>query len=239
MTTQHERLREAFEKLHGQCPKQPKDVYEAQMIERWQARFEDFQQGAAFTIASAQSDAGKGFEKYICEKLAINIAPPNYNPVIENGIAAHETYHAGHAQGYAAGLAAQEAKVKELEKFKLGAEEELKRQRLTIANLNQFLSPDFWYWDADDATGNNIENLICDVRIHAEDMRAIITALATAKADALELANEVRRCHALAQDADDRICEGDVAGFALFGDACHEMIDDRPDTVTAAMGRYK
>jgi len=64
-------------------------------------------------------------------------------------------------------------------------------------------------------------------------------ALATAKADALELAKEVRRCHALAQDADDRICEGDVAGFALFGDACHEMIDDRPDTVITAMERYK
>ena len=54
----------------------------------------------------------------------------------------------------------------------------------------------------------------------------------TAKADALELAKEVRRCHALAQ-------EGHDAEWDDHCGQCDDVIDNRPAAVTAAIERYK
>lgn len=177
---------------------------------------ESFEQliSLARAIADAQSDAGRAAMDYF-DSLNWHRAPDEYETAI---------YLAGHAQGVAAGLAAQDAKVKELE-----AERDMYRDACQayydkqiarnhkMENLPQIEKPKDiregllhladWF-DAlyDDEKEIEVSR---DLRKWADDVQA----LATAKADALELAKEVRRL--------------DV--YCLI---------ERPAAVTAAMERY-
>lgn len=228
MTTSHERLREAFEKLHGQCPKQPKDVYEAQMIERWQARFEDFQQGAAFTLASAQSDADKTWIAWATTQGFDMSTSPLGDWLDDETSESQISYLAGHAQGVAAGIAAQEAKCAELERelrmYRDCADEEDEQQTELVDFFRKEFVREGQRGDDDGLTTEQ-----CAIRV----MREQSTALATAKADALELANEVRRMDNIIDAALAETVAEDVKGHIVYCD------ETRPDTVTAAMERYK
>lgn len=193
-------------------------------------------------LASAQSDAEKGFDDYnllpnndvraLMEYLPKNTAAP-WNLLSS---IVRTFYLAGHAQGYTAGLAAQEAKARQAEDDYAELEGDL---RLTVENLERAT-------DALAAARAECERLkshhdarakmICDIsdacgdHILGKSIVDVIKEGITAKADALEFTNEVRRMESVTRDA------VRVTG----SDYVHNRISkDRPADVTAALERYK
>ncbi len=138
------------------------------------------------------------------------------------------SYLAGHAQGFAAGLAAASAKCAELERelrmYRDCADEEDEQQTELVDFFRKEFVREGQRGDDDGLTTEQ-----CAIRV----MREQSTALATAKADALDLAREVRRCH---EFDDCRAKEASKAGHADRWLEAH--IINRPAAVTAAMDRY-
>jgi len=158
-------------------------------------------------VRDAQSDARKGFEQafehwmdnppphFHDKEVAVVALQEQNNWAPLKRVCFRDGFDAGHAQGYAAGLAAQKAKDTQAER-------------------------DNWV-------------VICNRWKEMYD--TVIADLATAKADALELANEVRRCWTEMEASLATICEMHMLGKA------HEiemLCKDRPAAVTAAMERY-
>lgn len=179
-------------------------------------------------LSDAQSDAGKAAMDYF-DSLNWHRAPDEYETAI---------YLAGHAQGYAAGLAASSAKCAELDRG----------QPMTLRNVPfgsiietgdgiRACVSEYVYTNDVDSQRQCIL-LASGEYAHFDNgndeiVRVIdLTALATTKADALTLANEVRR---LERWLVTRIvlCDSKNESSAEF-----VVRANRPAAVTAAMERY-
>lgn len=91
-------------------------------------------------------------------------------------------------------ISALRGRVAELEKFQVGAEDEIKKLQAWNAQLRSALSPDIWYWDISDEGANDIQSLVCAIRIEADDMRTILSERDALREQVALLKGEVRRC---------------------------------------------
>jgi len=166
-------------------------------------------------IASAQSDAEKAFEA-----VWMSFDERDF-PMTDDTFLDKEACK----RIYAAGLAAQEAKVKALEakwtKSREHYEDLADEQEAALATAKADLTE----------LSRQRDVMIGKIQQHELDAAQSKLDILATKADAMELANEVRRCWALAQ-------EGHDAEWDDHCGQCDDVIDNRPAAVTAAMERY-
>jgi len=215
-------------------------------------------------VRDAQSDARKGFEQAF--EHWMDNPPPHFHDMEVAVVALQEQnnwaplkrvcfrdgFDAGHAQGFAAGLAASPSDVSEhlqemwrksvcflrdqLEAKKRAlAAQEAKRKELD-AQLEASQANAAYRLRSMDI----LEAALATAKAECEQLKDhcldAIKVQNEAQADALELANEVRRCWTEMEASLATICEMHMLGKA------HEiemLCKDRPAAVTAAMERYK
>jgi len=229
MTTPHKQLREAADIFA--CMQDDK-TYLGDYLSSGQLAAIEFASEFFRALADAQSDAEKTWIAWATTQGFDMSTSPLGDWLDDETSESQISYLAGHAQGVAAGIAAQEAKCAELERelrmYRDCADEEDEQQTELVDFFRKEFVREGQRGDDDGLTTEQ-----CAIRV----MREQSTALATAKADALELANEVRRMWKR-EEYEIRSAYDPHQWHARDGEL-KQLQSDRPAAVITAMERYK